>query len=251
MTSDELQKFREVAVETAREAGELLRGHCGRDLQVNEASQHDLKLQADLDSQQLIERRLLEHYPQSTILGEEGGEGGTPVEWIVDPIDGTVNLAYGIPHFCVSIACRVEGEVVAGAIYDPMKNECFDAILGQGARLNGAFIQSSPRQQLSEAIITVGFAKYDGSIERCLELYRFYANRVRKLRSMGSAALDLAYVAAGRMDAYIEQDISIWDIAAGELMVREARGKVEKSPKPGRHKFHIKAWNGKIDFPES
>ncbi|MEO0454614.1 MAG: inositol monophosphatase family protein [Verrucomicrobiota bacterium] len=251
MTSPELEQLRTTIVETAREAGEVLRSYCGRDLKVNEASQHDLKLQADIDSQNLIERRLIEAYPHSSILGEEGGEGGTEMEWIVDPIDGTVNLAYGIPHFCVSIAGRVKGEVLAGVVYDPMKNECFDAVRGQGARLNGTLIQTSNRTQLKEAIITVGFAKYDGTVEKCLELYRFYANRVRKLRAMGSAALDLAYIAAGRFDAYIEQDISLWDIAAGELLVLEARGKVEKVTKPGRHKFHIKAWNGKIDFPES
>jgi myo-inositol-1(or 4)-monophosphatase len=251
MTSEELEKIQNVCLETAREAGALLKTHCGRDLEVNEASQHDIKLKADVDSQNLITRRLLESYPHSSVLGEEGGEGGTEMVWIVDPIDGTVNLAYGIPHFCVSIACQINGETVVGVVYDPMKEECFDAVIGRGARLNGALIQCSPRTQLNEAIMSIGFSKYVGTVERCMELYTFYAGNVRKIRAMGSAALDLVYVACGRMDAYIEQQISIWDIAAGELILNEARGKVEKHPISGRHKYHIKAWNGKIDFPQS
>ncbi len=249
MATESLEKIRYVMIETAREAGEVLRSYCGRELHVNEASQHDLKLQADIDSQNLITRRLLEAYPHSSVLGEEGGEGGTEMVWIVDPIDGTVNLAYGIPHFCVSIACQVKGETVAGVVVDPMKQECFDAIIGQGARLNGAMIQTSKRTRLNEAIMAIGFSKYVGTVDRCLELYTFYAPQIRKLRAMGSAALDLVYVASGRMDAYIEQEISIWDIAAGELILTEAGGKVEKFPIEGRHKHHIKAWNGKIDFP--
>lgn len=240
-----------VAETAAREAGALIRSHCGSEVVVNESHHHDLKIQLDVDTQALLEKTILGAFPDHAILGEEGGSGseGRGSEWILDPIDGTVNLAYGLPHFCVSIAYRIEGRTELGVIYDPMRDECFRAVRGGGAYCNGRPIRVSGRRKLEEGILALGFSKSAESVEKCLELYQFYARRARKLRAMGSAALDMAYIASGRIDAYIEQGIKIWDIAAGQLILEEAGGKVILTPKAEPHHFHIKSWNGVMDLP--
>jgi myo-inositol-1(or 4)-monophosphatase len=240
-----------VAQTAAREAGALIRRHCGTEVVVNESHHHDLKIQLDVDTQTLLEKTILGAFPGHAILGEEGGSGsaGQGSEWILDPIDGTVNLAYGLPHFCVSIAYRMDGVTQAGVIYDPMRDECFHALRGQGAFCNGKPIRASRRAKLEEGILALGFSKSAESVEKCLELYQFYARRARKLRAMGSAALDMAYIASGRIDAYIEQGIKIWDIAAGQLILEEAGGQVVLTARSEPHHFHIKAWNGVMDLP--
>ena len=250
MASD-LKAVARVAEEAARKAGKLIRSHCGTDVVVNESHHHDLKIQLDVDTQKLLEAAILGAFPGHAILGEEGGSGseGRGSEWILDPIDGTVNLAYGLPHFCVSIAYREDGVTRVGVIYDPMRDELFSAVLGGGAFLNGRPIRASRRAKLEEGILALGFSKSAESVEKCLELYQFYARRARKLRAMGSAALDMAYIASGRIDAYIEQGIKIWDIAAGQLLLEEAGGKVVLTPKSEPHHYHIKAWNGAMDLP--
>ncbi|MEM1157971.1 MAG: inositol monophosphatase family protein [Verrucomicrobiota bacterium] len=249
--SVQLTEWHEKAVATARAAGKRIAAAAAGELQINEETHHDLKIQLDVDTQNFIEAELLGMFPDHHILGEEGGSGndGKGVEWIVDPIDGTVNLAYGIPHYCVSIACRVEGELVLGVIFDPGRDECFEAYRGGGARCNGQAIRVSPRTELQQAILSLGFSKTRESVEKCLDLYVHYARNARKLRAMGSAALDMAYVAAGRIDGYIEQGISIWDIAAGRVLIEEAGGTIVLTEQPGREKFHVKAWNGKVDLP--
>jgi myo-inositol-1(or 4)-monophosphatase len=241
----------DVAQSAAREAGALIRRHCGTEVVVNESHHHDLKIQLDVDTQALLEKTILGAFPGHAILGEEGGRGssGRGSEWILDPIDGTVNLAYGLPHFCVSIAYRMDGMTQVGVIYDPMRDECFHALRGEGAFCNGRPIRASRREKLEEGILALGFSKSAESVEKCLELYQFYARRARKLRAMGSAALDMAYIASGRIDAYIEQGIKIWDIAAGQLILEEAGGKVVLIPRNEPHHFHIKAWNGVMDLP--
>ncbi len=247
----ELNHWHQKAQEVARAAGKRIAMAAQGELQINEETHHDLKIQLDVDTQNFIESELLGAFPESHLLGEEGGSGndGKGVEWIVDPIDGTVNLAYGIPHYCVSIACRVNGELVLGVIYDPGRDECFEAVRGGGARCNGKLIKVSTRQELQQAILSLGFSKTKENVEKCLDLYVHYARNARKLRAMGSAALDMAYIAAGRFDGYIEQGISIWDIAAGKVLIEEAGGVVELNALPGREKFHVKAWNGHIDLP--
>lgn len=237
----------------AREAGQRLAKAVHGTQEVNEETQHDVKIQLDVDTQEQIEKQLLSHFSDHHILGEEGGggNGGKGIEWIIDPIDGTVNLVYGIPHFCVSIGCRVEGEYVLGVVYDPNRDECFTAVRGHGAFCNGRPIRVSSRTNLDKAILSLGFSKSSEAVEHCLELVRFYAVRVRKLRAMGSAALDMAYVAAGRFDAYIEQGISAWDIAAGKVLIEEAGGQVDLVPREEREKFRIKAWNGKMELPHA
>ena len=156
----------------------------------------------------------------------------------------------GIPHFCVSIAAREakSKRILLGVIYDPLRNELFTAERGTGTYLNGIRQKVSTRAQLSEAVLAVGFAKSQESIDHCLELYALYGNAARKLRAMGSAALDLAYVATGRLDAYIEQGVNLWDIAAGIVLVEEAGGIVESEiTKSGA--YRVCASSGLIDFP--
>jgi len=246
-----LSQLLSVAEEAARAGGAFIRQSIQHEIVVNESHHHDLKIQMDVDTQDLLTKKLLGAFPDHALLGEEGGEGsdGTGYEWIVDPIDGTVNLAYGIPHFCVSIACQFDGQILVGVIYDPMRDELFSASLGSGATLNGKPIHVSSRERIEEAIMALGFSKNIDSIDKCLELYQFYARQARKLRAMGSAALDMAYIASGRLDVYIEQGIKIWDVAAGKLLIEEAGGKVVMKARAEKHHFHIKAWNGKIELP--
>ena len=241
------------AITAAQAAGESLRRAFGHDLKVNSTYAHDIKLAADVECQDLIYKILLEHFPNTRCIGEEGNHPGDPNakhEWIVDPIDGTMNLAMGIPHFCVSIAAREAAteRIVLGVIYDPLRNELFTAERGSGAYLNGIRLKVSTRTKLSEAVLAVGFAKSQESIDHCLELYKVYGNAARKLRAMGSAALDLAYVAAGRLDAYIEQGVNLWDIAAGVVLVEEAGGVVETEVKKDGS-YRVCASSGRIEYP--
>jgi myo-inositol-1(or 4)-monophosphatase len=243
------------AITAAQAAGTLLRQRFGHDLHVNATYAHDIKLAVDVESQDLIYKILLDHFPKTRCIGEEGdsnnpGDPNAEVEWIVDPIDGTMNLAMGIPHFCVSIAAREAAtkKILLGVIYDPLRQELFTAERGSGAYLNGIRQKVSTRAKLSEAVLAVGFAKTQESIDHCLKLYQVYGNAARKLRAMGSAALDLAYVATGRLDAYIEQGVNLWDIAAGVVLVEEAGGVVETEiTKSGA--YRVCASSGRIDFP--
>ena len=243
------------AITAAQAAGEKLRHVFGQALDVTEQFAHDIKLQADKDCQDLIYNILLGHFPKTRCIGEEGdsdnvGDPQAEVEWIVDPIDGTMNLAHGIPHFCVSIAAReVKSErILLGVIYDPMRHELFTAERGSGTYLNGLRQKVSTRDKLSEAVLAVGFAKSQESIDHCLELYKIYGNKARKLRAMGSAALDLAYVATGRLDAYIEQGVNLWDVAAGVILIEEAGGVVDWERKPDGG-YRVCAHSGRIEYP--
>jgi myo-inositol-1(or 4)-monophosphatase len=243
------------AITAAEAAGEKLRRVFGQALDVTEQFVHDIKLAADKECQDLIYKILLDCFPKTRCIGEEGdsdnlGDPQAEVEWIVDPIDGTMNLSLGIPHFCVSIAARevASQRILLGVIYDPMRHELFTAERGSGSWLNGVRQQVSSRTDLGQAVLAVGFAKTQDSIDHCLNLYKFYGHRARKLRAMGSAALDLAYVSAGRVDAYIEQGVNLWDIAAGVVLVEEAGGVAEFERKPDGA-YRVCAHSGKIKYP--
>ncbi len=204
----------------------------------NEVSQHDIKLELDVRCQKIIEKVLRRAMPEAALLGEEGvaGDPDSDYRWVVDPIDGTVNFAYTIPHACVSIALQKRPDkhtptayedgfdTVVGVVYDPFMNELWTAIRGQAARLNGKPIHVSERRNLDEAVISIGFAKSRENLEATLPYFLDLVHRVRKLRIMGSAALALTYVATGRFDAYIERGIRLWDIAAGGLILECAGG---------------------------
>lgn len=243
----------ELAVHAAREAGNLLRSNFGAEAVVDEALHHDLKLALDKESQDLIFRTILAKRPDDALYGEEGigGNEGSNRQWIVDPIDGTVNFFYGIPHFCVSIALRVDGEIVAGAIHDPMVNETWTIEKGGQPMLNGKPISVSPRTQLEESVLFIGCGKDEEALRTGLERFRKASLKARKMRMMGSAALGMAYIASGRLDAYVESRISLWDIAAGKLLVEAAGGKVDLTEIPGKaDAWSIIATNGKIPIEE-
>lgn len=243
-----MASFLDSAIAAARLAGAIQRDNFETELGVGEMLKYDIKLELDVRCQRAITDVLRGDHPHSCVLGEEGSEGDQSAEfqWIVDPIDGTVNYFYGIPHFCSSIALRRSGEIVLGVIYDPMQDELFVAEKGAGAQKNGRALRVSGRSTLGEAVITVGFSKTAESIKAGGERYLRLAHQVRKTRVFGSAALAMAYVAAGRLDAYIEESISLWDVAAGWLMVEEAGGRVETFGDPASSRFAICASNGLI-----
>ncbi|NNC90148.1 MAG: inositol monophosphatase [Akkermansiaceae bacterium] len=241
------------AESAAREAGALLRQHFGRDLDVDEAKAHDIKLALDRESQELITRVLLDAFPGHAIYGEEGlaGDQASSHQWIVDPIDGTVNYFYGIPHFCISIALRENDTVTHGLIYDPMLDELWTVERGGPPQLNGRPVKASARATLGESVLFVGCGKDQEALEIGLKRFERASLKARKMRMMGSAALGMAYIACGRLDAYIESRISLWDIAAGQLLVESAGGMVELTPDPvDDNVWAIVATNGKIPVEE-
>lgn len=243
----------ELALEAATKAGELLRQHFGEDSAVDEATHHDIKLALDKESQDLIADILLHARPNDALYGEEGiaGNQGSNRQWIVDPIDGTVNYFYNIPHFCVSIALRVEDEIVLGVIHDPMMRETWTVEKGGSPKLNGKPVQTSPRTKLEEAVLFVGCGKDEQALSTGLERFKRGSLRARKMRMMGSAALGMAYIACGRLDSYVESRISLWDIAAGRLLVEAGGGKVDLTPVEGKTDvWAIVASNGKIPIEE-
>ena len=188
----------------------------------------DLVTAADRESERAITARLRAAFPAATIVGEEGGEtrGTSSERWIVDPLDGTTNYAHGYPLFCVSIAYERDGELLAGVIYAPMMNECFAAERGSGARLNDAPIRVSAIDRLADAMVCTGF--YPANFERNAGHFAAASHTAQAVRRDGAAALDLAYVAAGRFDAFWEFGLHAWDVAAGTLIVREAGGMVTR-----------------------
>jgi myo-inositol-1(or 4)-monophosphatase len=243
--------YRDAAEKAARAAGELLRQNFHRPLRVNAAEAHDIKLEIDVETQDLIAKSLLQQFPQHALYGEEGiiGDQSSVYQWVVDPLDGTVNYYYRIPHFCVSIALRFKGEIVVGVIYDPIRNEMWSVQKGESPTLNGEKFHVSDRADLAEAVISVGLSKTGVTIESGLPLLQAMVHRARKCRLLGSAALDMAYVACGRFDAYIEQGISLWDIAAGWILVETAGGTVDLRPRTDmKDKYSIVASNGVIDL---
>jgi myo-inositol-1(or 4)-monophosphatase len=271
MTLTELRRALGAAVAAARAVGALLRRHQHTRKRVDSEIQHDIKLALDVKSQRLIERRLLRAFPAIPILGEEGvvGDPASPLRWVVDPIDGTVNFAYGIPHACVSIALQTRNaecgarkvrmsklwrghpdadyETIVGVVYDPFTDELWTAEQGGAARLNGRAFRTSRRSNLREAIVSMGFAKSTTTLAVGLPAFNRLIGRVRKIRMMGAAALGMTFTAAGRFDAYFEYGIRLWDIAAGGLILERAGGEFWHEPVPGKaHAFNLKANNGRL-----
>ena len=243
--------YLDAAISAARAAGDLLRESFRQPRHVNAKEAHDIKLQIDVDSQNLITDSLLKKFPQHALYGEEGivGDQESEFQWVVDPLDGTVNYFYGIPHFCVSIALRREREIVVGAIYDPIRDEMWAVQKGAEPKLNDRPCHVSDRTELSEAVLSVGLSKTGATIDSGMPLLQSMVHRARKCRLMGSAALDMAYVACGRFDAYIEQGISLWDIAAGWILIESAGGLVEMRPRTDmKDKYSVVASNGVIDL---
>jgi len=247
----------ETAIEAAAEAGKLLRKNFGTQLVVNQATHYDIKLEIDEQSQKLISRVILADFPDHCILGEEGvsGRQDADVRWVVDPLDGTVNYFYGIPHYAVSIAAQQRAgdqwETVAGVVLDPELDELFATAAGKPSMLHGHPIHVSSRTQLAESIVAMAFFKSTETINRGLEGFAGAIHKVRKMRLMGAAALDIVYVACGRFDAYIEHGVRLWDITAGKLILENAGGQADVKPHGDvEHAFDVRMWNGKIPVEE-
>jgi myo-inositol-1(or 4)-monophosphatase len=249
-----LNRILDAATEAAREAGALMKANLRKTKRVNEANQHDIKLELDVRCQRLITRSLAAAFPGIPVLGEEGidkAAEAAEARWVVDPIDGTVNFAYGIPHAAVSIALEVRAKTgrrafqsVVGVVYDPFMDELWTAIRGRPAKLNGRRIRVSTRSRVDEAVVSLGFAKSGQSLEVVRADFADLTHRVRKLRIMGSAALALVYVADGRFDAYVEAGVRLWDIAAGGLIVECAGGEFWNRQLEGEHRYGLVASNG-------
>ncbi len=245
----------QAAEQAARRAGNLLRENFHLKKEIDEAHHHDVKLALDRKSQDLITEVLLDTFPDHALYGEEGiaGNQDAAMQWIVDPIDGTVNYFYGIPHFCISIALqeREKKESVMGLIYDPMLDELWTVERGGEPCLNGNPISCSRRSALEESVLFVGCGKDKEAMATGLERFERASTRARKMRMMGSAALGMAYIATGRLDAYIESRISLWDVAAGILLVESGGGKVDLTPHPSiPDTWSVVATNGRIPIEE-
>src|SRR6266403_2143171 len=246
-----MKPYLDAAENASRAAGKLLRENFQRQQRVKAFAAHDIKLEIDVQAQELIGKLLLEEFPAHALYGEEGivGDQSSDHQWIVDPLDGTVNYFYAIPHFCVSIALRCQAEIIVGVIFDPIRNELWTAQKGATPKLNDREFRVSERADLAEAIVSVGLSKTGITIEAGIPLLQTMVHRARKCRLMGSAALDMAYVACGRFDAYIEQGISLWDVAAGWILVETAGGSVEMKPRTDMpDRYSIIASNGVIDL---
>lgn len=221
--SDSIMAVAEVA---ARAGGDVLLEWEGR-VQVREKGPHDLVTEADLAAQQRIEEVIRNTFPSHDFLGEEGNATWprqSSYRWIVDPLDGTTNYVHGLNQYCVSVAVEHDDQLIAGVIFDPKADECFTAFRGEGARLNGELLQTSRCELIDKALMAASFstqvARDSIEIRRFVEVLL----KCQALRRLGSAALNLSYVAAGRLDGYWATSVKSWDVAAGAVIVREAGG---------------------------
>ena len=223
-----------IAVRAARRAGAII-NRAARDvdvLPVTRKRHNDFVTEVDKSAEQAIIDILHSAYPDHAILAEESGAtagtaGESEYTWIIDPLDGTTNFIHGFPQYAVSIGLRHKGVLAQGVIYDPTKNELFTATRGRGAYLNERRIRVSKRTQLNEALIGTGFPFRDfADLDEYLPMFREITTRTAGIRRAGAAALDIAYVAAGRLDGFWEMGLSPWDMAAGALLVQEAGGLV-------------------------
>ncbi len=213
----------------ARQAGEILRKGYGQNHQITYKGEIDLVTEIDRQSETFLMEEISQRYPQHAIVAEESGglSGDAGSKWYIDPLDGTVNFAHGIPIFSVSLAFTQNESILLGAVYDPLRDECFSAEAGKGAWLNGEPIHSSNVLELEKSLLVTGFP-YDirTNCQTNLDLFAEFSLASQGVRRLGSAALDLCYVAAGRFDGYWEMRLSPWDLAAGALIALEAGAKV-------------------------
>jgi myo-inositol-1(or 4)-monophosphatase len=236
-------ELRDLALATAREAGDLvvrLRAE-GVEVAGTKSSDTDIVTRADQAAEALVKQRLLGARPDDGLVGEEGDDltGTSGVVWIVDPIDGTVNYLYGLPHFAVSIAAEVDGEVVAGVVVAPRLGLEYVATLGGGATCNGRPVRTRSVVPLAARLVGTGFSYEQSARARQAAYIGHLLPRVRDLRRLGSCALDLCGVASGTLDAYVEEGAHIWDHAAAGLVVLEAGGILEVARSPGGKRLLI------------
>lgn len=218
-----------IAVKAAREGSKIILRSIDRVHTVDEKSRNDFVTEVDKATEQVIIENIRKIYPEHNFLGEESGtsNGNPDYQWIIDPIDGTSNYIHGFPFFSISIAFKHKGRLEQGLVYDPLRNELFTASRGEGAHLNDKRIRVSECKQLEKALIGTGFPfKYPKNFPLYFQCFENLLPKVSDMRRCGSVALDLAYVAAGRLDGHWELKLQAWDIAAGVLLVKEAGGLV-------------------------
>ncbi len=224
-----LQPFLELAIVAAKAAGQIQTNYLGRDLSIESKSvESDLVTIVDAECEQVIRQTILDAFPSHQILGEEGGSvGSSEYVWIVDPLDGTVNYAHGFPFYCVSIALEHDGERVVGVVYDPVRKELFHACRNGGAFLNDQKIKVSSQASLTgRAMLATGFPYDTSTALLALEVFKRFLSLGLPIRRPGAAALDLCYVACGRIDGFFEYKLNAWDCAAGILIIEEAGGQI-------------------------
>jgi myo-inositol-1(or 4)-monophosphatase len=257
------KSFTAVAINCAAKAGEWIKIKSGTFTELDlKYSKHDLVTEVDKGTERMIRNLIATHFPQHSFLGEEGVEPGPEASaraiervsdaeylWIVDPVDGTTNYVHGFPFFSVSIALAHRGQVMVGVIYDPMRDELFVAERGKGAYVHGRKMQVSQEPALAQSLVATGFpSDHHMALPVNLKGIQAIAPQVRNLRSAGSAALHLAYVAAGRLSGLWEIGLSSWDIAAGSLLVEESGGRLSDTQGQPYHLGvrNIVATNGRI-----
>jgi myo-inositol-1(or 4)-monophosphatase len=222
-----MASYLDISAEIAREAGALLATYFERHIGFELKDEHDLVTEADRASEQLVIERLRSHFPTHSIIAEETGahQGSSDYCWYVDPLDGTTNFAHGFPVYNVTMALEHAGELIAGVIFDPMRNEMFSTESGSGAYLNNRRIRVSKASRIEDTLVATGFPSRKRHENVNVHFYYQLAMVTHGVRRAGSAALDLAYVASGRLDGFWEFGLNPWDMAAGILLITEAGGK--------------------------
>ena len=247
--------FMPTAVEAVLRAGEIQMARLGTGMEISKKGAINLVTQVDLEVEMMFRQMIAARFPTHDVLAEElqtdAETGQTPARhrWVFDPIDGTINYAHGLPIFCASLALEVDGQPEVGAVYDPNRKELFTAEKGGGAWLNGAPLHVSMASTLLDSVLCTGFP-YDvhETLDEVVGLFAEFVGRARAVRRLGSAALDLCYVAAGRLDGFWEQRLEAWDVSAGSLIVEEAGGRVtglDATPFSS-HSGQVLATNGRI-----
>ena len=222
--------FLQTAIEIVTRAGEIQLARQGSGFRVSKKGTTDLVTEVDLECERMCRGVLAERFPAHDVLAEEEGVGqrpGSRWRWVFDPLDGTTNYAHGLPIFCASLGLEIDGRTEVGAVYDPSRRELFTAERGRGAELNGTPLRVSDTAALIDSLLVTGFPP--ASMRRAsdlVELFGSFLQQARAVRRLGSAALDLCYVATGRFEAFWEQHLKPWDVCAGALIVEEARGRV-------------------------
>jgi myo-inositol-1(or 4)-monophosphatase len=237
-------------MDIARESGALLSTYFEKRIAFELKGDFDLVTEADRASERLVVERLRSHFPSHSIVAEEGGghEGKTGYRWYVDPLDGTTNFAHGYPVYNVTMGLEQDGEMLVGVVFDPTRGEMFSAERGAGAYLNNRRIRVSPAKRLEDSLVSTGFPSRKRHLNVNIHFYHQMAMATHGVRRGGSAAIDLAYVACGRLDAFWEFGLNPWDMAAGTLLVREAGGRCSDM-NGGEHNMkspHLLTDNGAI-----
>lgn len=244
--------FLATAIEAVLRAGELQLAYFRRGVRVKKKGTIDLVTDADVAVERMFRDLVRNRFPDHAVLAEElsdTGDASARHRWVFDPIDGTTNFAHGLPIFCSSLALEIDGRVEVAAVFDPNRQELFTAERGGGAFLNGAPLRVSGAEGLIDAVVCTGFP-YDvhETLDDVVGLFGRFVGQARAVRRLGSAAIDLCYVAAGRMDGFWEQRLRAWDIAAGALLVEEAGGRVSSLAGDGfdPHGGEVVASNGRL-----